>query len=714
MRYDDTNESDELDQLFDDQNELRLARLLSHKQSPQVEADPAFRAGLRRQLMREAWGMSNPSPSWWRGLFAPRGFAWGGAVAGLVAVACLALLFGYNQLQAGQNPSAQISERPVAATEPIKIRFNTDMDHASVEKAVKVDPPTDVHYQWDGNTLNIVPASGAWAGNVQYKITVDQTAQSTAGKPLTQATTVPVTTEPTPSPTFSPTPTPTATPPPVAGLTDVRQIGSVSADHRFLAWSGDGQAVYVIDAQGRLSAVPTQVGQARSLSDVGVSDAVLSPDGAELAFVRASKVWRVALGAGTSSSVGTPDGPVLALGWREGAPIWATAGGVFGGDGQLERLAQGAQQVTFSPTGDRAAYQSPGGLRVLDLSGGAETSLVQSTRGGAVLAWSPDGKALAYQDGGQVVLLTLGTNARATVAIQTTTGSWSGQGNLLLATGQGLYQVGSDGNGLRMLAQGAFDLVQWGPDPGRLAFVRGNGVWLAMVAQSRPPAALESARAAVDAFMRARLGGSSDGASASLDAAGKSAYSSGGAQLTPSGFSRYYVVAAQDGGTGQRFVVRLVFSNGKFETQFLDETLGLQPDSTGKLLVHSASALPRQDLGKGPLLTAAEFGAGTVSLHFDSDLDARSVASAVAVTNTGGAQAPAGLAFQASRTIVVDTSQLRAGGTYHLVIQTSLKDVAGRSVAVAYPLDFVVVAPAPSSAGGSPSATPAAASTPAG
>ncbi|HEX6524458.1 MAG TPA: Ig-like domain-containing protein, partial [Streptosporangiaceae bacterium] len=264
------------------------------------------------------------------------------------------------------------------------------------------------------------------------------------------------------------------------------------------------------------------------------------------------------------------------------------------------------------------------------------------------------------------------------------------------ATAQGLYEVRSDGSGQRMLAAGTFDLLTWAPDGVRVAYVRGTALWLGQVVTpgaGGTGSTLESARATVDAFMRARVAANADQASSQLDATASAAYGTDGLQLTSSGLTRYYVVAAQQFPAGPRFVVRLIFSKDKFETQYLDETLTLQTDSQGKLLIHTASASPKQDLGKGPLVTSVDVAPGVVKLQFDSDLDAKSVAGAVVVSSGLGSQPQATVSFQGNRTVLVDTSQLTAGATYHLTVQTSLKDVNGRAVPTAYQVDVIALKP---------------------
>jgi hypothetical protein len=682
--------------IFDDEESLRLARLLSRKAPPQVEADPAFRSALRRQLMREAWDMAHPAPRWWQQLLAPRGVAWAGATVGVVAVAALVLLFAYDQFQAQRAPEALGPGQPVAANQAFDVRFTADMDHSSVEKSIRIEPATDVRYQWDGNTLRILPSSGTWASNVQYRVTIVQSAESVSGKPLTATVTIPVSTQPSPSPT--PTATPSQRPTPSqATLADQRQLAGVSGDHPFVAWSPDGQVIYTIDSQGVLNAIPTRVDQPRPLTSSGVSLAALSPNGGKLVYVSGDSVSTVAAGGGKPTRIATTDGRVLVVGWNETTPVWFTANAVYNADGRQVDLPQGAQPVSISPGGDHLILRLGGALKIQDVAGGEDPVTVpQSAGGGAFLAWSPDGKRIAYQDGGQVSVWEIGSPAKAAVKIQATSGAWSSQGQVLLAGGQGLYQVSADGSGLVKVSTGAFDHLSWAPNGVDVAFIRSNTLWRASVVAGGSTGArpsLEAGYARIDDFMRARRDGDADQAGTDLDAAGRAAFQVAGMELLPASLSRYYVVAGQDTGSSMRFTVRLIFAKDKFETQSLDEALILQPDPAGKLLIHSATAGGRQDLGKSPQLTSVVFASNHLTLSFDSDLDPKTITNGVAIQEAGtGNQVQARATFGGARTVTVDTSQLNPGASYQLTILTSLKDVAGRAVTVPYTLDFVAPA----------------------
>src|SRR6201993_5080561 len=82
----------ELDEVLQDSDLRRVAELLRSARAPEPPLDDAYRTGLRRQLMQEAWSMAEGrGSSWWRRLFAPPGLAWAGAVAGLLLIASVAV-----------------------------------------------------------------------------------------------------------------------------------------------------------------------------------------------------------------------------------------------------------------------------------------------------------------------------------------------------------------------------------------------------------------------------------------------------------------------------------------------------------------------------------------------------------------------------------------------------------------------------------------------
>src|SRR2546425_10928631 len=88
----------ELEEILQDDELRAVAALLSSARIPEPPLDDAFRTGLRRQLMKEAWSTSERRQGWWRRAFAPPGLAWAGAAAGVLLIASVVV---WTSLQPG-------------------------------------------------------------------------------------------------------------------------------------------------------------------------------------------------------------------------------------------------------------------------------------------------------------------------------------------------------------------------------------------------------------------------------------------------------------------------------------------------------------------------------------------------------------------------------------------------------------------------------------
>src|SRR4029077_10017923 len=114
----------ELDDVLQDEELRRLGTLLSATRRAEPPLDEAFRSGLRRQLMQQAWEMGEGRPSLWRRVFAPPGLAWAGAAAGLVLIAGLVIFYstqspgGFNQIIVN---SPMDGSKAVALEQPILV-----------------------------------------------------------------------------------------------------------------------------------------------------------------------------------------------------------------------------------------------------------------------------------------------------------------------------------------------------------------------------------------------------------------------------------------------------------------------------------------------------------------------------------------------------------------------------------------------------------------
>jgi uncharacterized protein YfaS (alpha-2-macroglobulin family) len=67
---------------------------------------------------------------------------------------------------------------------PITIRFDRLMDPASTEAAFQIDPPTPGSFSWEETTLTFVPEAGYLAENVDFTVTIADTAVSADGEPV--------------------------------------------------------------------------------------------------------------------------------------------------------------------------------------------------------------------------------------------------------------------------------------------------------------------------------------------------------------------------------------------------------------------------------------------------------------------------------------------------------------------------------------------------
>jgi len=150
------------------------------------------------------------------------------------------------------------------------------MDHQSVEKAIQIEPATQVTYSWHGNDLVIQPASGELAPNTQYHVTVAADAKTAPGVKIGQAAVVAVNTAPLPSP--SPTPNPSPSPPAPPQITGEHTLSGTGG--KVVGWSPDGKVVLFIDGED-LKSVNAD-GTGLKTIQAGVKLASVAPSGAAL------------------------------------------------------------------------------------------------------------------------------------------------------------------------------------------------------------------------------------------------------------------------------------------------------------------------------------------------------------------------------------------------------------------------------------------------
>jgi Big-like domain-containing protein len=679
------------------EDELRhLASTLASAHRPEPPIDEAFRTGLRRQLMKEAWAMREGRESWWRRMFAPPGLAWAGAAAGLLLIASVAVWTatqppGINTIEIHGNVDCN---RSVALHQPILVSFNQPMDHPSTEAAVQIAPATTVTFSWSSNTLAVQPASGNLAPNTQYKVTIGAGAKTASGKQLSSAQTITFVTQPPPTP--APQPSPRATPSNVLGEKQLIALRGASVFDG--QWSADSSTLYVIDGGGSLKVVKAAGGDTTVVAPDGVTAISIAPAGDRIAYIRAGKIEILTFATGQTAEVAPGAAPVM-VGWAKDKLLWATATAIetLAGDGSAQQLAAlptggGVAPVSIAPDGAHAAYTENGKLFLLDLSSG---NSVQLGQGAATLAgWSPEGAGVLYSIDDQLLVADMQGATQTT--LPRADASWSTQDAILLGSDTNLYQARPDGTNLTKLGNGTYHSPLWAPNGTSFAFVRGGAVWVATAPGLPPiPSALDDATDVVNAFMKARQNGDADVAGTYLDDNGKKAYGSGGLNLTIGGdpaFSRSYILASEITSTnpdGALFVVRLVLSHEKIDVSDYEETLTLVRNPSSKLfMIDTASGGPRHDLGKGAQVVSVDVEPDSVAVTFDSDLDPGTVTDGISIVDSKGKQVDGTVSY-ANRVVTLSGLNLKEGASYKLVVQTGVRDVSGQNVSSEYDLDFM-------------------------
>ncbi len=689
----------ELEDVLQDAELRRVASLLSAAKAPEPPLDEAFRTGLRRQLMQQAWSRSEGRGSWWRRAFAPPGIAWAGAAAGLLLIASVVVWLSTQQSGGLENvyvASPIDGKSNVALQQPIFVSFNQPMDHQTTQDAVQISPATTVTFSWDrsSRTLAVQPTSGNLAPNTQYQVTVGPTAKTASNQTLAAPQTITfVTQAPTPTPA-PPTPRPT----PANPLSE-KQVVTLNGASRLTAqWSADSSSIYFVDGKGAL-VVTTKAGAATVIAADGVSSPAISPAGDRLAYIRGAKIEVLDFASGKTDELSPTAAPTI-VGWAKDKLVWAASDGVYtpsdSGPSQVAPMPSGSVTLSIAPDGTHTVFQKDKSLFVLDLGTGKSAAL--GAAGDSFSGWSPDGTLLLYATADRVVVADPQGATQSTLPLGDAT--WSSQDAILLGSDTDLYEVRPDGSHLTKVSSGTYHLPLWAPDGSSFAYVRGSSLWVAVAPALPPePTVVDEATTVVKQFMDSRLNNKPDQATALLDDNGKKAYRDGGLSLTTTGdphFSRYYILTQEPTGTTPdtvRFVVRLVLTHGKLDVSEYEETLTLVRDSSSKqFLIDQASANARRDLGKGAEVVSVDVAADTIKITFDSDLDPATVTGGVLLLDSKGNQVDAAAAY-ATRTVTLSGLSLTAGAQYKLVVLTTVRDVLGHNVAAEY--DLSVLGPSP-------------------
>jgi Big-like domain-containing protein len=700
------NHDPELDDVLQDDELRRIASLLQATRRAEPPLDEAFRSGLRRQLMQQAWGKTETRTPWWQRLGSPPSLAWAGAAAGILLIASVVVYMTSQQPGVLDFSSPIADSHGVQLQQAILVKFNQPMDHKSTEAAVVITPATYVAFSWQQNTLAVQPTSGNLAPSTQYQVTIGPGAKTQSGQSLPAAKTITFVTQP--SAKTPPSPKPTLRPTPSALVSGEHRLAKLPSGTRYTPqWSADSTTVYFVGDNGALDSVSVTGGDPKVVVTDGVSFPAIAPAGDRLAFVRGDKVQILTLADASTVDVATVHN-ITTIRLANDLLLWGTNEGVFksAADGpvQLASIPPDARVTSIAPDGARAVYQDGQSLFVLDL---ATTRSAQfGGVGAAFLGWSPDGSQMLYQGNNATVVAD--DRGETVATIPAGDPSWSTQNEILLGSDTDIYAIRPDGFGWTKLNSGSYHLPAWAPNGVAFSFVRGNAIWAATAtALPAEPSYIDQAGSVVSSFMNARVGVRAQQAMTFLDGNGKQAYSSSGLPLTIDGdtkLSRYYVLASEITSRHPdtaRFVVRLVLTKGALDVSDFEETLTLQRESAGQpFLIDQATAGPTRDLGKGAEVVSVDVAPGSIKVVFDSDLVSDTVADGVVLLDESGKRV-GGPSTYANRTAVITGLDLAPGASYKLVVLPSVQDVSGRNVPAEYHLSLVGPAAGDQGQGGS-------------
>jgi hypothetical protein len=674
-------------------NLLRSARL------KQPALDPNFRPALRRRLMQEAYERSETRrrPSLLSRIFSGPGMAVGLAAAAVLLLAVVLVANGGSWFGPGQVQVTTVG-RPVAVNQPITVSFNQAMDHASVEKAIQIEPATQVTYTWHGNDLVIQPSSGELAPNTQYHVTVAADAKTAPGLKIGQAAVVAVTTAPLPTP--SPTSVPSPSPPAPPQITAERSLPGTSG--RAIGWSADGHTLFFITTSGDLDSIASDGSGMKTIAS-GVRLASVAPGGSALAYATTGAASKLYLAAGDGSGAQVADARAVdAFGWQAGKPIVQVKGEV-GAAGATTKLASANVQCAFSPDGTKLVCETvpsaglaspqPATAFLFDLATQTATSWPTIGQG---FSWRPDGARVAYWSGGSVYVAAPDGSGpiEAGKSAQPAQVSWSADGRFLLfASADGASIVKADGTGLQRLSQASFQDPLWAPGGGQFGFARGGLLWIDDLSVGGVSSIdLGAAGKIVDQYEQARI--NKDAATANLLAPSPSPSASPTAAPSPLApdvhLARYFVISSQATATEARFTVRLIFAKGSDEIRYQDEQLVLTPAGTDLKITSITDSAPH-DLGKGPTVNSVQVVSGGVVVVFDSDLDPTTIGGSSRLTGADGESVSVSVSYL-NRKLTV-SGKLKPGEKYHLSLGRAIKDIAGQGLQGGYEYDFVAIGP---------------------
>jgi hypothetical protein len=633
------------------------------------------------------------------------------AAAGLAAVLVLMRSFSGGPAMPSAGPAAVQAVTDVAEvisagpSQGVSLSFSHPLDRASVVSALRLQPATSVTTSWQGDRLTISTAHG-FAANTAYVLTVDhRTARTTEGTALAADIRFTFGTAPTVQPAgAAATPTP-LTRTVLAAAADGSEAVPVRDGSILLTAAGTGAQTgdRLVRMSGRTTGQLAAATPAICVSRSGKSVAYLSGTGSRARVVLADGSGTAQMQVPVVADQGTP------LGWIGDSEVTLVSAGrlrAIDRSGHLRTVFDGAvhadtDTVVIAP-GGRYVYLARAGEagQVGDLATGRWHSLPGVV---GAPAFSADGASVMWvRDSGRASHLDSapsGGGPTLSVALpgllpgdEVSDLSVSPDGSLLV------YSVthGKAGAELRLASvpslatvavssAGAGASPNWAPS-GQMFTVLGHasaGPQIQAVDVSAkvagPIGRTAAASAVAQAFVNAQIGGDSDAQQAIAP----------GVRLPapPVGVTRANVIQVLDTGAGTvtataRLSADPTATAGQRQGT---ETLRLAVPAgsvAGIPVVTGVELGPFGPAPTGPQLTQVDTASvpGSALLTFDSDLDPRSVPSAVALLGPDGLDTAVTAGYDvASRRIRVHPaiSVGPAAGTSTIVVTTALRDVAG-------------------------------------
>ncbi len=309
-------------------------------------------------------------------------------------------------------------------------------------------------------------------------------------------------------------------------------IGDGMTEDGSPSWSPDSRTLYFVSNRGgskdlwqqRVSDAGVPEGEPERLSvGIGMSEAIVSPDGTKLAYVPGGgwvyNLWRVPIltdRPATAADAEQLTFDVAAMHGHDVSPdgMRVVVSSERSGNGDLWTLPAGGgemQQLTTDPTPDWSVRWSPDGQQVafygyrsgnrdiwvMPADGGSARQLTTHEAADWFPAWSPDGTEIMFgtqrRGVSDVWIVTVASGEERPLVERGGLPDWSPDGQWVAfrsaRSGRGeVWRIPAGGGEPEQLTTGGGEAPEWSPDGREIYFERGGEYWaLSMDARSERP-----------------------------------------------------------------------------------------------------------------------------------------------------------------------------------------------------------------------------------